>query len=277
MENNYKEKLAVYTILDAINTNNVVKLRKLLKNANIDIDIPIDYDDAFIPILHLSIINGNIEVVQILIENGANINICDSYGDMPLHLAINYRLYDIVILLIHSGADINATYSNGASPLVMAIENNCTDIAIALIDSGTDIYQIIYKSIKAYNGQYINIPSNALICSIIVNNIDIVNKLIYCNAKVDYIISPNGNILRELYIAIYTKNKLAIIALLKYKKINKTFKKNTICTFCGDNYNQLNLCLKCKVAGYCSKECQKEDFPIHRLYCKNITLSVEDN
>jgi hypothetical protein len=40
---------------------------------------------------------------------------------------------------------------------------------------------------------------------------------------------------------------------------------STKCTVCGKN--QANKCTRCKAAAYCSAECQKNDFPLHKLLC----------
>jgi hypothetical protein len=40
---------------------------------------------------------------------------------------------------------------------------------------------------------------------------------------------------------------------------------STKCTVCGKN--QANKCTRCNAAAYCSAECQKNDFPLHKLLC----------
>ena len=45
--------------------------------------------------------------------------------------------------------------------------------------------------------------------------------------------------------------------------------KSTICQGCGAE-NNLRLCAACKTVKYCSKACQKKDWPQHKRWCKCI-------
>ena len=40
-----------------------------------------------------------------------------------------------------------------------------------------------------------------------------------------------------------------------------------ICSTCNKT-SELKLCSKCKKVSYCSVACQKEDWSIHKKYCK---------
>lgn len=46
-----------------------------------------------------------------------------------------------------------------------------------------------------------------------------------------------------------------------------TFKK--FCSTCGSTF-QIQRCAACRVAGYCSKECQKSDWSSHKKECKRL-------
>ncbi|PVH86306.1 hypothetical protein DL98DRAFT_526836 [Cadophora sp. DSE1049] len=47
------------------------------------------------------------------------------------------------------------------------------------------------------------------------------------------------------------------------------------CTICDKE--TANKCAKSKSAVYCSQECQKLDFPLHKLLCTKITTFLENN
>jgi hypothetical protein len=47
-----------------------------------------------------------------------------------------------------------------------------------------------------------------------------------------------------------------------------------ICTSCRKKTSECKACSKCSIVPYCSKECQKSDWPIHKLFCG---LTVRDH
>ena len=70
--------------------------------------------------LHFAVKNGHIEIVKLLIEKGAEINLKDKKGrvyfkiikitiikQIPLHFATSNGYIEIIKLLIENGADIN--------------------------------------------------------------------------------------------------------------------------------------------------------------------------
>jgi ankyrin repeat protein len=67
--------------------------------------------------LHQSIIKNKIELVQILINNGSNINAQDYYGNTPLHYAISEENRDMISLLLKYNPNLNLTNIDGNTPL----------------------------------------------------------------------------------------------------------------------------------------------------------------
>lgn len=58
--------------------------------------------------------------VQLLINNGANLNNQDNYGNTPLHNACNIRsLHGAIRILIDNCADINISNNDGWIPLIV--------------------------------------------------------------------------------------------------------------------------------------------------------------
>ena len=67
--------------------------------------------------LHLAVVKGNIEIVRLLLANGADINLRAKNKDKapPLSWAVVFLQKKMVSLLIESGADINIVDANGAT------------------------------------------------------------------------------------------------------------------------------------------------------------------
>lgn len=73
--------------------------------------------------LHVACEKGNVEVVQLLLTNGAIVDICDVNGCTPLHLVSELGTDShmaIAQLLFDTGANVNATSSTRKTPLHMA-------------------------------------------------------------------------------------------------------------------------------------------------------------
>lgn len=101
-----KEEENYNSLISAIESNNSKKVEDLLNHNFFNINKM--NNKGFSP-LHISVINGNIKIVNLLIKNGAKINIPSSKNKQtPLHLAyLNHNNYskDIIKLLLDNGAD----------------------------------------------------------------------------------------------------------------------------------------------------------------------------
>ena len=77
--------------------------------------------------LHYAAEEGHRPVVELLIKNGANVNLkddeTDARGETPLHLAAAKGHVPVVELLIKNGANVNAKDADGGTPLHSAAGN----------------------------------------------------------------------------------------------------------------------------------------------------------
>jgi len=91
--------------------------------------------------LHIAASRGYKSVVNLLIEQGADVNAKDKYGQMPLHFAANRASMDLAQLLIDNGADVNAKNMQGHTPLYSAATQYVSrDVIKFLIDKGADVH-----------------------------------------------------------------------------------------------------------------------------------------
>lgn len=74
--------------------------------------------------LHMAITKNNINTIQLLINNGAQINIQDFYGNTSLHYAISEKNEDIIKLLFKYQPNFNLTNIEGKTSLHIYLENS---------------------------------------------------------------------------------------------------------------------------------------------------------
>ena len=84
-----------------------------------------------VSLLHKAAHSGHMEVVQLLLDKGAQPNEINEYTT-PLHLAAIGGHKELVQLLLQRGADPNIQNRNGDTALCLAIEYGHTDIAKTL-------------------------------------------------------------------------------------------------------------------------------------------------
>ena len=65
--------------------------------------------------LHQAASEGHLEVVRLLVENGANVNARDENGRTPLFRAADEGHLDIVRLLVENGAEVNGLIIGGTT------------------------------------------------------------------------------------------------------------------------------------------------------------------
>jgi ankyrin repeat protein len=82
---------------------------------------------------------GDIETIRAALDNGADINALDEpEGTSLLHNAVEGEHIDIVKLLIERGANVEIENSSGETPLFETAVHECPQVAEFLIQSGAD-------------------------------------------------------------------------------------------------------------------------------------------
>ncbi|XP_066915935.1 transient receptor potential cation channel subfamily A member 1-like isoform X2 [Clytia hemisphaerica] len=96
-------------------------------------------DDSLKTPLMLAAINGNIQICEVLISYGADVEKTDDLKMTVLHYACQNGYPEIVKMLLESSANVDATNLNFETPLHLAAKNGKTDCMEALIDSGAQV------------------------------------------------------------------------------------------------------------------------------------------
>ncbi|XP_072397236.1 uncharacterized protein [Diabrotica undecimpunctata] len=88
--------------------------------------------------IHEAAINGNVLIVEYLLENGTEVNIVGLGDRTPLHAAVEFCQQSVVELLLKNKADINAKDEMGCTPLHYAVIKENLPIIDMLIEYGAD-------------------------------------------------------------------------------------------------------------------------------------------
>jgi ankyrin repeat protein len=78
---------------------------------------------------------AHLELIQLLLQAGSNINALSEKQYSPLHTAIQspYAKQECIHLLLESGADLNAKNNKGQTPLILATEKGREDLVDLLL------------------------------------------------------------------------------------------------------------------------------------------------
>jgi ankyrin repeat protein len=120
--------------IKAVKDDNVKEASELIKNGadvnafDIRGKMPIDY----------AVINGKLDVLELLAENGADLNAKDASGEMPMLYAVKNKNPTILKWLAENGADVNATDGTGRTSMHKAVYLNLVAVKL-LSEIGADL------------------------------------------------------------------------------------------------------------------------------------------
>ncbi|UJR15770.1 hypothetical protein I4U23_002704 [Adineta vaga] len=83
--------------------------------------------------IHEAAVVGNIEILKLLVDNGADVNLKDSKNFRPIHYAAWQGRTETVFILLRCGANINEQSLNGDTPLHLASQYGHLEIVQLLL------------------------------------------------------------------------------------------------------------------------------------------------
>lgn len=111
------------------------KLRELLKAHPDKVDIVRSDKTA----LQIASHQGLTQIVELLLNLGANVNLQDAEGDTALHYAAFGNQSAAAVALLKGGADGNKLNKNKCSPLHVAVNKGYTDVVKTLLNFSCDV------------------------------------------------------------------------------------------------------------------------------------------
>lgn len=85
--------------------------------------------------MHIVCQYGNIEIAQILLDNGADLNMPNNFGATPLHILAQHPMFDLMNLFIQKGADLNKRDRDKETPLILAVRARIVENVERLINA----------------------------------------------------------------------------------------------------------------------------------------------
>ncbi len=92
--------------------------------------------------LRIAVLNNDIKLVELLLEKGADVQICNNY---PLRIAVSTNNIGMTKLLLEKGANIHV---NADFPLRYAIENEYEETVKVLLEYGADVHGKIIPQLR---------------------------------------------------------------------------------------------------------------------------------
>jgi ankyrin repeat protein len=118
-------------LISAVKAGDIAAVRTLIKNAKINAP---ETDGA--TALHWAVRVDNLEIIRLLVRNGANVKAANRYGVTPLSLAAESGDAAVIELLLSEGADANEALPEGETVLMTAARAGHTDAVKILLKAG---------------------------------------------------------------------------------------------------------------------------------------------
>ena len=154
-----------------------VPLAKILISHGADLEAP--SEDRGARAIHLAANFGDLEMLNLLLDGGADIEAKDQTGQTPLLIAAATNNLKVVKVLLDRGADKEARESGkGQTPLMRACRLGFLEIAVTLVANGADINAVDSAGrsplkLAATSNSYVTVGGGALIEYLVKNGADL--------------------------------------------------------------------------------------------------------
>jgi len=176
------KRVALY---DAASHGNIKTVKELVEKGY-DVNFACKNCKGWTPVM-IAAANGHVDVVEYLLQNGANPNVQNDLGRTAIAFAVSYKFKDIVDVLLNYGANPMIQSSDTERP-----NSGMADVLIGSI-SDADSYEMlkmfVYK-IKNVNFEFWDYTP--LMMAVLNNDYDFAKYLLDNGADVNYIKVVNG-------------------------------------------------------------------------------------
>jgi hypothetical protein len=127
-------------LFKALETGSAKTVKKVIEKSGYNLNTVVK--DGYTPLTFAISNTNSLELVEMLIDAGADLNMKDGTGNTPLTIAIYSNSDKYIDLLLSRGANINEPNSKGASPLIAAVHAKSPETVVKLLNHGADINSI---------------------------------------------------------------------------------------------------------------------------------------
>ena len=126
-----------WTAIHLAASNNHTQALMSLLNAHDDVNV--FSEDGKTPLM-MAVINACTDVVDLLMQKGARLGMCDQRVCTALHLAVCNNQVSVLKVLLSSHANISALSGDKWTPLMTEASEGYTDVVDSLIQHGACLY-----------------------------------------------------------------------------------------------------------------------------------------
>lgn len=130
-----KDRPPSQRLVDAVYEGDAKTVRKELKKGVFNVNLADSFGDT---LLCTAAMRGSLEIVQFLLDAGADVNLKDSHDGTPLHHASGRGHVSVVRLLLEKGALVDTFDQYGDTPLYYAYDDGHWETAQVLLEHGAD-------------------------------------------------------------------------------------------------------------------------------------------
>lgn len=128
---------SVFTPLMVACRNGCLEVVTLLLDRGAMVDL--QDGNGLTPLMYATGKKGNLEIAKVLLEKGAKISLQNNTGKSALMFASKEGDYEVASLLVENGAEVDLLDDSGWSPLMSASRSGGCEVAKLLLDCGAEI------------------------------------------------------------------------------------------------------------------------------------------
>lgn len=237
------------TLLFVAAQNGNVSVIEALVELGADVNAP--NNNSFTPVL-VAAQYGHVEAIRVFAKFGGDVNFPNNDGITPIYIAAQNGHVEAIKALVKLGANVNTPNSDGATPLFVGVQSGHVEVVKALPKLGANV----------------NTPANngATPVHIAAHNGN--TKVIKALYKLGADMKPTSYICSIAEVAEQLDHPKALQLIVKI--LNKLTDK---CEFCGCSSKRLKRCATCLKACYCSSGCQLQDWRKHKKRCSDKAVT----
>ncbi len=153
LNNNLNQIESEENLREAIRENDLILLREILDTGSINLNPP-HIDNLINKPLAYAVQFGTLDSIKIILEYDVDINGQVSYGDVPLLKALENKKFDIATYLINQGADLNIPNSFGYSPFIGMCMLGYKDLVLLSTHKGARINESFMVTTNSNFGSF---------------------------------------------------------------------------------------------------------------------------